>query len=108
MALASLFAVSSDVGGFIIGPTRNRLWRFALQRNVAYAMAFDRSIRQSLAAPVSANSAHFWPRLRDASLWLKTATAFGSRDYSLRLALRFTPTPLLRHGVGRFGPPLRS
>lgn len=69
---------------------------------------FDRSIRQSLAAPVSANSEHFWPRLRFASLRLKTATAFGSRDYSLRLALCFTPTPLLRHGVGRFGLLLRS
>lgn len=39
MALASLFAVSSDVGGINIGPTRN----------VAYAKALDRSIRQSLA-----------------------------------------------------------
>lgn len=71
-------------------------------------MAFDRSIRQSLASPVIAASEHFWPRLRFSPLRLKTAASFGSRDYDLRLALRFSPTPLLRHGVGRVGLHLRS
>ena len=64
-------------------------------------MAFYRSIRQSLASPVIADSEHFWPRFRCSPLRLKTAASFGSRDYDLRLAIRFFPTPLLRHGVGR-------
>lgn len=37
------------------------------------------------------------------SLRLKTATAFGSRDYALRFALRCFPTPLLRRGSGAYG-----
>ena len=47
-------------------------------------MAFDHSIRQSLASPVIAASEHFWPRLRFSPLRLKTASAFGSIDCSLR------------------------
>lgn len=77
-------------------------------RNEAFAMAFYRSIRQSLASPVIAASEHFWPRFRCSPLRLKTAASFGSRDYDLRLALRFSPTPLLRHGVGRVCLHLRS
>lgn len=77
-------------------------------RNVAFALAFDRSIRQSLASPVIADSEHFWPRLRCSPLRLKTAASLGSRDYDLRLALRLSPTPLLRHGVGRVCLRLRS
>lgn len=47
-------------------------------------MAFDRSLPQSLASPVIAASEHFWPRLRCSPLRLKTASAFGSIDCSLR------------------------
>ena len=46
-------------------------------------------------------SEHFWSWFRFAPLRLKTAAAFGSIDYALRLDFRFFPTPLLRHGVGR-------
>ena len=46
-------------------------------------MAFDRSIRQSLASPVIAASEHFWPRLRCSPLRLKNASAFGSIDCGL-------------------------
>lgn len=92
-------------------------------------MAFDRSIRQSLASSVIAASEHFWPRLRFSALRLKTAAVFGSIDCSLRLhsasstppslcfggmalhsvctrklslatTFRLSPTPLLRRGVG--------
>ena len=91
-------------------------------------MAFDRSFPQSLASPVIAASEHFWPRLRCSPLRLKTASAFGSRDYSLRLPYAYSdnlptsggrtlqfayghklsltatfslsPPPLLRRGVG--------
>ena len=38
--------------------------------------------------------------LAEVALRLKTATVFGSIDCALRHALRFTQTPLLRHGVG--------
>ena len=69
-----------NVGGSVIAPTRN----------VAYAMAFDRSFPQSLASPVIADSEHFWPRFRCSPLRLKTAASFGSRDYDLRLAIRFS------------------
>lgn len=93
-----LFAKGSNVGGFRYRPTRN----------VAYAMAFDRSIRQSLASPVIAASEHFWPRFRCSPLRLKNAASFGSRDYDLRLAIRCSPKPLLRHGVGRVCLRLRS
>ena len=86
------------VGGFRYRPTRN----------VAFALAFDRSFPQSLASPVIAASEHFWPRFRCSPLRLKTASAFGSRDYALRLAIRCSPTPLLRHGVGRVCLHLRS
>lgn len=41
-------AVGSNVVGLIIDPTRN----------VAYAMAFDRSLPQSLVAPVIAKPEH--------------------------------------------------
>ena len=107
MALASFLALSGNMdltpragmlAASIIDPTRN----------VAYAMAFYRSIRQSLASPVIADSEHFWPRFRFSPLRLKTAASFGSRDYDLRLAIRCFPTPLLRHGVGRVGLHLRS
>ena len=98
MALALFFAEGSYVCGFIIDPTRN----------VADSMAFDRSIRQSLASPVIADSEHFWPRFRCSPLRLKNAASFGSRDYDLRLALRCSPKPLLRHGVGRVCLRLRS
>lgn len=40
--------------------------------------------------------------LVEAPLRLTTATDFGSRDCSFRLAYAY-PTPLLRHGVGRSG-----
>ena len=33
---------------------------------------------------------HFWPRFRCSPLRLKTAASFGSRDYDLRLAIRFS------------------
>ena len=46
-------------------------------------------------------SEHFWSWFRFAPLRLKTASAFGSIDCVLRLDVRFFPTPLLRHGVGR-------
>ena len=72
------------------------------------AMAFDRSIRQSLASPVIAASEHFWPRFRCSPLRLKNAASFRSRDYDLRLAIRCSPTPLLRHGAGRVCLHLRS
>ena len=65
-------------------------------------MAFDRSLRQPFASPVIADSEHRWSRFRCSPLRLTTATAFGSRDCSLRLAYAYS-TPLLRHGVGRSG-----
>nr|DAU97230.1 MAG TPA: hypothetical protein [Caudoviricetes sp.] len=71
-------------------------------------MAFDRSFPQSLASPVIAASEHFWPRFRCSPLRLKNAAVCGSRDYDLRLAIRCSPTPLLRHGVGRVCLRLRS
>lgn len=77
-------------------------------RNVDFAMALDRSFPLSLASQAIADSEHFWPRLRCSTLRLKTAAAFGSRDYALRLAIRFIPTPLLSHGVGRVCLLLRS
>lgn len=46
-------------------------------------MAFDRSLPQSLASHIIADSEHFWPRLRFSPLRLKTASAFGSIDCSL-------------------------
>ena len=58
-------------------------------RNVAYAMAFDRSFPQSLASLYIADSEHFWPRLRCSPLRLKNASVFGSRDCRLRLHYRF-------------------
>ena len=70
--------------------------------NVSVAMAFDRSLRQPFASPVIADSEHRWSRFRCSPLRLTTATAFGSRDCSLRLAYAYS-TPLLRHGVGRSG-----
>lgn len=62
---------------------------------------YEHSLRQSFAPQSTPSPKHFWPRLRCASLRLKTAAVFGPIDCALRLALRFTPTPLLRHGVGR-------
>ena len=69
---------------------------------------FYRSIRQSLAPHNIVNSEHLWPRFRFSPLRLKTASVCGSRDYDLRLALRFSPTPFLRRGVGRVCLRLRS
>ena len=68
--------------------------------NVSVAMAFDRSLRQPFASPVIADSEHRWSRFRFSPLRLTTATAFGARDCSLRLAYAY---PILRHGVGRSG-----
>ena len=64
---------------------------------------YEHSLSQSVAPQSNPSPKHFWPRLRCASLRLKTAAVFGPIDCALRLALRFTPTPLLRHGVGRYG-----
>lgn len=58
-------------------------------RNVAYAMAFDRSLRQSLASLYIADSEHRWSRLRCSPLRLTTAAVFGSIDCDLRLAYAF-------------------
>ena len=62
---------------------------------------YEHSLRQSFAPQSPPSPKHFWPRLHFVSLRLKTAAVFGPIDCALRLALRFTPTPLLRHGVGR-------
>ena len=64
---------------------------------------YEHSLRHSVAPQSTSSPKHFWLRLRCASLRLKTAAVFGPIDCALRLALRFTPTPLLRHGVGRYG-----
>ena len=58
-------------------------------RNVAYAMAFDRSFRRSLASLYIANSEHRWSRLRCSPLRLTTASVFGSIDCARRLACAF-------------------
>ena len=62
-------------------------------RNVAYAMAFDRSFRRSLAPHTSPTPSFFLVvvPLRS-STTKKTATAFGSIDCVLRLHLRFSDT----------------
>ena len=62
---------------------------------------YEHSLSQSVAPQSNPSPKHFWPRLRCTSLRLKTAAVFGPIDCALRLVLRFTPTPLLRHGVGR-------
>ena len=92
MALASFVAEGRILSAFIFLPTPN----------VSVAMAFDRSLRQPIASPVIADSEYRWSRFRCSPLRLTTASAFGSRDCSFRLAYAY-PTPLLRHGVGRSG-----
>ena len=69
-------------------------------RNVAYAMAFDRSFPQSLASLYIADSEHF---LAEAPLLSASAKKrFGIRVERLPppSPLSLSPTPLLRHGVG--------
>ena len=77
-------------------------------RNVAYAMAFDRSFPQSLASLYIADSEHF---LAEAPLLSASAKKrFGIRVERLPppSPLSLSPTPLLRHGVGPLSLRLRQ
>ena len=77
-------------------------------RNVAYAMAFDRSFPPSLASLYIADSEHF---LAEAPLLSASAKKrFGIRVERLPppSPLSLSPTPLLRHGVGPLSLRLRQ
>ncbi len=71
----SFFAEGGNVGGFDCFPHPERGLRYG----------FRPLIPSVACIPVIADSEHFWPRFRFSPLRLKTAAAFGSRDYVLRL-----------------------
>ena len=77
-------------------------------RNVAYAMAFDRSFPQSLASLYIADSEHFLAEAPLLSASVKKR--FGIRVERLPppSPLSLSPTPLLRHGVGPLSLRLRQ